>query len=118
MSRKLIISTGLFILSLITSLPVFAGTCVFVNGRSLSQAEVRQVAQATGSVPACGAYLYNQYTGHWVNMSNGTAGRLGGGGSSSTYSNYGSVHSDGNGFTGFISGNTSVTCGPDGGCIY
>src|SRR5262245_4950991 len=99
-------------LALTFSVPVFAGTGVFVNGRELSRLQVLEVARVTGNIPARGSYLYNPATGQWLHLNSGASGRIGQYGSSRNSWAGGTVVRDGD-FSGAIfNDGTSVTCGP------
>jgi len=71
----------------------------------------------TGCGQSCG---FSEDTGEFVLCDDGgTLEENFGGDDSVVNSDYGTVYSDGQGFTGATFGDgTGVTCGPDGGCIY
>lgn len=91
------------------------GTGLFINGVELSQAQVMELAYVGIYLPV-GYYWFDPVTGQFGLESSSTLSTpqdtYG-----SQFTDYGSSMVDGD-FSGFISPDGSVTCGPDGGCIF
>lgn len=91
------------------------GTGVFVNGIELSEAQMQELAYYGIYLPL-GFYWFDPTTGQFgVASTPGIPEEPYPYGSVPT--DYGTTVVDGD-FTGFISPDGSVTCGPDGGCIF
>jgi hypothetical protein len=92
------------------------GTRVYVNGVELSEAQVWELAYYGIYLPV-GFYWFDPATGHFGAVGEPALNGVETQSYGSVTTEYGSTVVDGD-FSGFISPDGSVTCGPDGGCIF
>jgi hypothetical protein len=91
------------------------GTGVYVNGVGLSEAQVLELAYYGIYLPV-GFHWFDPVTGEFGLETTPSLG-IPEDSYGSVHTDYGSTAVDGD-FSGFISPDGSVTCGPDGGCIF
>ncbi|MEM6710036.1 MAG: hypothetical protein AAF648_14745 [Pseudomonadota bacterium] len=119
---KTVLCLCLSALASLTSLDVAANGMapVAINGTQLSVVQLRQLEAQIGTRIAPGNYLVNAL-GCWVNLTNGTSGCLGqgGSGSSDVHSRYGSGSRDSQGNWNHWSNAAGGAVGGTGdGCVY